>query len=351
MKKIAFALVIVLALSGIVVVLQQNKARSEAKVGRIVERPFTVSVATVATVDIGDSLVMIGTIAPDREVAIASETTGKIRSIAAEIGSFKAKGTVIATVDAELKQAALTIAEANLEKARKDLQRIEQVQAENALPDQTLDDARLAVKLAEAHAITTRRQLRDTRIVAPFSGVIAARSAEIGTMVQPGMVIASLVDVSTLKVRLNVPEADVVSMKPGDRVEVTCDIYPGAIFAGNISAVGAKGDAAHTYPVDVTIANQSQHPLKAGMFARVRLRSASTRPALTIPRAAIAGSVKDPKVFVLNPSTKIVKVRSIRLGERTSNVVEVLGGIKEGEVVVVTGHTNLRDGARVAIGR
>lgn len=349
MKKI-LATVIILALFGAMgMVLMNNKARSEAKVKGIVDRPFTVSVARATTNDIGDSLVLIGSITPDREVAIASETMGKIRSISAEIGSYKGRGSVIATIDGELRRAAVMAAEANYEKAKKDMERFQLVHLENALPDQQLDNAKLAIQLAEANLITARRQLRDTRITAPFSGVITARSAEIGTMVQPGMVIATLVDVSSLKVRLNVPEADIVTIHSGDRVTVSTDIYPGITFRGLVSNIGVRGDDAHTYPVDVTIANQPGHPLKSGMFTRVRFRSSSTRPALTIPRAAIVGGVKAPKVFVLHGTT--ARLRAIGIGEQIGALVEVLSGLREGETIVLSGHSNLRDGMKVEVAR
>lgn len=349
MKKILTSLFILAGLVAMGMVLSNNKAKSEAKVKAIVERPFTVSVTRATTTDIGDSLVFIGSITPDREVAIASETMGKIRSISAELGSYKGRGAVIATVDGELKRAAVMAAEANYEKARKDLERFQQVQVENALPDQQIDNARLAVQLAEANLITARRQLRDTRITAPFSGVITARSAEVGTMVQPCMVIATLVDVSTLKVRLNVPEKDIVTIRVGDDVTVTTDVHPGTIFGGRVSNIGVRGDDAHTYPVDVTISNRAGTPLKSGMFTRVRFRGASTRPALTIPRAAIVGSVKSPKVYVL--AGKTVKLRSIGIGEQSGSDVEVLSGLKEGETVVLSGHNNLRDGMTVEVAR
>lgn len=349
MKKILTSLVILAAFVAMGMVLSNNKAKSEAKVKGIVERPFTVSVTRARTTDIGDSLVVIGLITPDREVAIASETTGKIKSISAEIGAYKGRGAVIATVDAELKRAAVMAAEANYEKAKKDLERYQLVQVENALPDQQVDNARLAVQLAEANLITARRQLRDTRITAPFSGVVTARSAEVGTMVQPGMVIATLVDVSTLKVRLNIPEKDIVTVHVGDEVMITTDVHPGQIFSGRVSNIGVRGDDAHTYPVDVTIANRAGTPLKSGMFTRVRFRGSSTRPALAIPRAAIVGSVKAPKVYVLNGKT--VTLRSIGIGEQAGSEVEVLSGLKEGETIVLSGHNNLRDGMTVEVAR
>ena len=350
MKKIGFAIVAILVLSGIVLTLQQNKARSEAKVKSIVDHRFTVSISPVRMADIGDSLVVIGTVAPERQVAIASETIGKIRSISAEVGTFKGRGGVIATVDAELKQASVMSAEANLEKARKDLERYQAVQVENALPDQQIDNARLAVRLAEANLITARRALRDTRIRAPFSGVIATRSAQVGTMVQPGMVIATLVDISSLKIRLSIPEKDVVSMHIGDEALVTCDLYPGVIFGGRVVTIGTGGDEAHTFPVEVSIANRSSHPLKVGMFTRVHFRGSSTRPALVIPRSAIVGGVKAPKVYVLEGGSRVA-LRSITIGAQSGTDVEVLSGLKAGENVVRSGHNNLRDGMSVNIGK
>jgi RND family efflux transporter MFP subunit len=347
MKKVAVTLVIVLALAGVIMTLQNNKAKSEAKAKSVTPRPFAVSVVEVGRQQLSDSLSLVGTISANREVSVASETVGKVQAMSLNVGDFKPAGSTLVKVDDELKRASVSLAEVTYTKAQKDLERYRQVQETNALPDQQIDQAAWTVQSAEAQLTTARRQLRDTRIVAPFSGVVSSRSVEIGSMLQPGMTIATLVDISTMKVRLNVSEKDVFQMRVGEAVEVSTDVYPGVTFTGHIASIGAKADEAHTYPVEIAIPNRGDHPLKSGMFGRVSFNKTSSRQALVIPRAAIVGSVKNPQVYVVNDG--IAKLRDVMTGSTVGTDIEILKGLSPGEKIVISGQNNLRDNMNVEV--
>jgi len=176
---------------------------------------------------------------------------------------------------------------------------------------------------------------------------VTARPVDVGAMVQPGMTVANVVDITTLKVRLNVAERDVFKLGEGDRVEVTTEVYPGVRFDGKIQSIASKGDEAHTYPVEVVLQNSKQHPLKAGMFGRVAFTSVGVEKALTIPRDALVGSVKEPKVFVVDSTRAFL--RSIVVGEISGGTLTVTGGLREGERVVVNGQNNLQDSTTVSV--
>jgi RND family efflux transporter MFP subunit len=346
-KKIAFVLVAVLLFGGALMVLQQNKARSEAKQNLAKARPFAVSVAQARQKELAGSLTLVGTVTANREVAVSSETAGRVVGISLTQGEYRPSGSVLVAVDDELKRINVQMAEVTLEKAKKDLERFEIAQTENALPDQQLDLARFQIKQAESQLATARRQLRDTRILAPFGGVVVSKAVEVGAMVQPGMVVANLVDVSILKVRLNVSEKDVFSMHVGDRVEVSSDVHPGVSYMGTIHTIGAKADEAHTYPIEVLVNNNAASPLKAGMFARVSFTAIPKRSSTVIPRTAIVGSVKQPKVYVVR--NNVAYAREILAGEEIGTDIEVLKGLMPGDEIVTSGQNNLRDSIAVEV--
>lgn len=346
-KRVGFILVLLVLFGGALMVLQQNKARSEAKQNTAKARPFAVSVAAARQKELTSALSLVGTVTPNREVAVASETSGRVVAASLPQGEYKGQGSVLVAVDDELRRIGVQMAEVTLAKARKDLERFEMAQTENALPDQQLDMARFQVKQAESALATARRQLRDTRIVAPFGGVIVNKMVEVGAMVQPGMVVANMVDVSVLKVRINVSEKDVFNLRVGDRVEVSSDVHPGVSYNGTISTIGAKGDEAHTYPIEVVVANNASKPLRAGMFARVRFVSIPKRTSTVIPRTAIVGSVKDPKVYVVRNG--VAYGRQILVGEDVGTDIEVVGGLMPADEIVISGQNNLRDSMAVEV--
>jgi RND family efflux transporter MFP subunit len=347
LKRILTLAVIAVIIGAMVMTLQSNKAKSEAKAKSVTVRPFAVSVIPVERRELSTSLVLVGTILPNREVTVSSETQGRLRAVSNNIGQPKPAGSVLAQVDDELKRTAVQMAEVTLEKAKKDLERLKQAQTENALPEQSIDNAVYAVETAEVQLATARRQLRDARITVPFSGVVSAKFAEVGGMVSPGTPIASIVDISTLKVKLNVSESDVLSMHLGDQVEVTSDIHPDASITGRITAIGAKADEAHTYTVEVSIPNRADRPLKAGMFGRVAFNADSRHQSLVIPRTAIVGSVKKPQVYVA--SNGVVKLRDIMTGAEVGTDIEVTKGLSPGESIVISGQNNLRDNMAVEV--
>ena len=338
-----------LILVAIVATLIYNKSKMEAKAKTNIVTSYPVSVAAVSKMQLSETLSLVGTIAANYDVAIVSETQGRVVGVNANVGDYKNATAVLIQVDDELKKAEFMKAEVNYERAKKDAERFKSLREEHAATEWQKENAWQAYKGAEAQYILARKQYRDTKINTPIAGVVTSRPVDVGTMVQPGMVVANVVDISKLKVKLNVAEQDAFKLKVDDPVEVTTDVYPGVKFAGKIATISAKADESHTYPIEITLPNSKQNPLKAGMFGRVSSVSMSKTQALSIPREALVGSIKHPQVFVVE--NNIAKRRELVVGDAVGTSVSVLQGLKEGETIVVNGQTNLKDGVVVEVVR
>ena len=347
MTKLRIAILAVVLLGGIIALLLFNKSRHAAEIGSPILKDVPVTVATVTRQQVRQALSLVGTIAANNDVNVVSETQGRVTAVRVKVGDFVNARTVLIQVDDELKQAALTAAEVNYEKAKRDYERYQTLLKKNTITVAQLDASRLAFKSAESQYTVARRQFTDTRITTPIAGYVTARPVDIGAMVQPGMTVANVVDITTLKVRLNVAEREVFKLKEGDRVEVTTEVYSGVRFGGKIQSIASKGDEAHTYPVEVVLPNSKAHPLKAGMFGRVAFSSVNMEESLTIPRDALVGSIKEPKVFVVDST--LARLRSIVVGGISGETLSVTAGLREGERVVVNGQNNLQDSTSVSI--
>ncbi len=350
MKRFTVISTLVVIVGVVFAILMTNTAESTAQTSNKILTAYSVSVITANKQHISENFSLVGTITANNDVVILSETNGRIVKVNAEVGDYKQAGSVLVEVDDELKEAAYKTAKMTYDKAKKDLERFESLYKEGSISESQIEQSRWNFQNAEAQFIVARRQFRDTKITTPISGIVTARPVNVGTMLQGApqpTVVANVVDISKLKVKINVSEKDVFKLKVGDAVDVTTDIYPGVTFDGRVSTISVKADEAHTYPVEVMLNNDSKHPLKAGMFGNVSFSSKANDQRIVIPREAIVGSVKEPKVYVVENNT--AKIRPIVVGKEMGTSVEVLSGITIGEIIVVNGQNNLKDNVAVTV--
>jgi RND family efflux transporter MFP subunit len=349
MKKAITGIVIMSLLVGMGFVLMSNKKKIEASKQLPPVKAITVSVATVEEKTFSDNLVVLGNIFANKEVNVVSETSGKITEVLFENGQTVSKGQTLVRMDGELRNASLMTAQVNFDKAQADLNRFEAALKDKAITESQVESARFGLKTAEAQLITAKRQLRDMQVNAPFAGVITTKMVEVGSMLVavPPTVIASLVDISTLKVKVLLAEKEVFKIKRGETIEITTDIYGSTKFKGIIDVIGVKADEAHNFPVEIVLQNSEKNLLRAGMFCKVHFSNLPSRNMTAIPREALVGSAKNPQVYVVENKKAILK--TVALGSESGTYIEILSGLNKGEQVVVNGQINLNEGMEVEI--
>lgn len=347
MKKTKYISITALIFAVIVAVLFYNKARMKADTANLKFDSYPVTIAQVEKKQVSKNLELVGTIQANNDVSIVAEAQGRVVKVNAEVGDYKKAGSVLLQIDDELRLAAMKAAKVNYEKSKKDYERFQALYRGNSVTDSQLEAAKLAYQSAETQYITANRQYEDTKVTTPISGIVTSRLVDVGNYVKMNSPVANVVDISKLKVIVNVAESDVFKMKVGDIVNITTEVYPGVVFKGKIATISDKGDEAHTYPVEVDLPNSKMHPLKAGMFGRADFVSLTKGEALLIPREALIGSIKDPKVFVVENNT--ARLVSLVIGDTYDNYLEVLGGLKEGQTIVVNGQNNIDDNSKVTV--
>jgi multidrug efflux pump subunit AcrA (membrane-fusion protein) len=205
------------------------------------------------------------------------------------------------------------------------------------------------VKRLQARVQRLQGDVQKTTIYAPVSGFITQRYTEIGQWIERGERIADLIDLRVVFVRVPIHEKDIVRVRVDDPATVTLDAFPGRTFEGRVKHLVPQADpASRTFPVKIEVANTSDNALKAGMSARVQLRSGDARPTVLIPKDAVARSAGKQVVFVVrNDKAHLTPIKS---GRSYNSSIEVLeGALKPGDRVVVTGNETLRDQAAVVI--
>jgi RND family efflux transporter MFP subunit len=286
MKKIIQTTLIVVALAGIGAAaafkLIANKDEVEAKVYHPdLNLAATVQADTVKEKPFSKATQFLGSFTANREVFLASETSGKVISVGVEEGRLVGKGSLVAGLDDGVLQAQLHSATASLDNAASTLKRYQQ--APNGVTQLQMDNARTQLLTSQAQIEQLKKQISQYTIYAPFSGVITARNFDMGAVVSPGSSLATLTDISSLKLELSVPEKYVAQFRYGMSIGVNTDVYPGEAFTGTVWMIASKADASHNYTIKVLVPNNAQHPLKAGMYGNVTVGNASTHQTISIP--------------------------------------------------------------------
>jgi RND family efflux transporter MFP subunit len=308
---------------------------------------IAVSVEPVSEAPVRDSLSVVALVEAWRDVDIHTETSGIVRSVSSEVGQRKAAGQPLLKVDDEVAASTLRKARVNHELARRDFERFSSLLKEGAVAMSSSEAMRLKLEDAESDLVAARRHFDDTAVKAPFAGVVTSRLVEVGDLVQPGMKVANMVDLSKLKIISSIPEKQVAAIIEGMPVQVTTDVWPGRVYRAKVLSVSSKLSGDHTCRVESVMENPKEAPLRAGMFARTAFVGDSSRQALLIPRRALTGSISNPEVFVVSGGK--ARLRKIVAGGEYGIRIEVLRGLAAGEQVVVAGQGDLDDGATVTV--
>ncbi len=294
------------------------------------------------------NLSLVGTVAANQVIDVKAEVQGKLLSLNVDLGDVVRKGQVIGRIDNQLQQLAVRNAEQQLADARQNVERYKNLFEGGAATQAQLDQYRLAFENATNQLAQARKQLANAVVTAPISGQVTQKAVEAGAFLNLGAAIVTIVDVSRLKVQLNVAETDVYALKPGDPVSITTTVFPGVTYPGKITFISPAGDEAHNYPVEVSFANQARNQLKAGTYVDITFNRQSQAASLQIPREALVGSVKNAQVYVVGDDST-ARLRKVTIGADNGDHLEVLAGLREGERVVTTGQINLTDSTRVNI--
>jgi len=350
MKRILIIAAVVLIVGAVVYRLSSVKKHIEEKKKVKEEVNFTVAVNVVpAQLLLSESnLDLVGTVVANQIIDVKAVVQGNVTSINFELGDHVSKGEVLVHIDSRIRQLALANSETSLSNAEINLDRYKNLYEGGAATKAQYDQYKLSYESAKIQLDQAKKELGNATVVSPITGYITEKKIEVGTYLNVGNSIATVVDVSKLKVQVNIPEREVYSLKLGDEVNIGATVYPGVVFKGKITFISFNGDDAHNYPVEISIVNQTKNPLKSGTYVDIMFNQKSKKASLQIPREALVGSIKAAQVYVVETDNK-AHLRDVLIGNDGGKYLEVLKGLKEGDLVVTSGQINLKDNSTVTI--
>jgi membrane fusion protein (multidrug efflux system) len=332
---------------------------SPAKASMPVESErLVVAVATAHRQDMIRTAQAQGALFPKERAVLASEVSGALAQVFADMGDQVKAGQVLARIDpreyqlrVDAAQAQLEQAQARLANARANYQRMSELNRRHLIAAQQFDQTSAEMRVAQADTNAADNQLsiakkkfNDTFIRAPFAGSVQKRTVSLGEHVGEGMPLYELIATDPIKLRAPIPERFVPMAKLGIPIDLTIDARPDKVFHGAVTRIApALDDNSRTLLVEAEVPNP-EGILKPGYFAHVTMNLGHDR-ALFIPSSAVLRYAGVARVFVFENGA--VRSREITTGTMEGDHIEIITGLKPGEKVVISDVDRLADGAAV----
>lgn len=355
------------------------------------ERPIPVEVTSVTLGEISQTLSLTGEVEASSTVLIKPKVTGRLEelraceedgtSIPIEQGTQVSRGQRIGIIDHETfvaqvsqAEAALEVARANLaaveaslEDAARERARFKNLYQEGAATQQQFDQmdaaykkafaakevAQAQIRQAEAALQLARINLRESIITSPLTGVVTKKWLDEGNMTSLNTPIVTIQDIKTVKVVVSVPERYLTSIKPkATPVFISVDAYPDETFAAEVFSIYPEIDReTRTAQVEIRLENKSGK-LRPGMFVRARFVLRQRENTIVVPGDSVFKQAEERFVFLVNegraPYGRARKV-PVKVGLVEGPKIEIVSGLRVGDLLVTTGMDYLRDGSEVDI--
>lgn len=294
-----------------------------------------------------DEIEAIGTAAANESVTISGKVTDTVRKVNFDDGDFVEKDAVLVELTNEEETALLAEARANLDDARTQLRRLEDLLSKGSAPMSQVDEARARFAGAEARLDAIEARLNDRLIRAPFAGLLGFRQVSPGTLVTPSTPVTTLDDVSVIKLDFSVPETYLGAVKEGQVVYARSVAWPDREYEGAVRAIDSRVDPATRALTVRAVIRNDDRSLRPGMMMTVRLVRSRTQ-ALVIPESALV-QVQDRKFVFMASEDNRVERREVEIGRRRFGIVEIVAGLEIGDRVVTDGVGRVRDGGEIRV--
>lgn len=314
--------------------------------------PAAVEVARAEAVTLSDEVQAVGSLKSSQGVMLRPEVSGRIARLGFGDGQRVRRGQLLVQLDDTLQRAQLQQAEAQASIARTNLQRSRELLAQNFVSQSAVDQNAAALQVGEAQVALAQAQLARMKVLAPFDGTAGLKLVDVGDYVKDGADIVNVEDLAALTVQFALPERYVDRVRVGQPVELAVDALPGRSFKGRVQALDSQIDANGRALQVLAQVDNSGALLKPGMFARPRVVFAVREGAVVVPEEALVPlGTKQYLIRVVDgPDGKQVARRlEARIGLRLPGRVEIVDGLKAGDLVATAGQARLLRGDDIPV--
>ena len=342
MHKLRTGLLIVVAATSLAAC---DRGDSKSGPGGGARKPPTVVVQPVGTFRFSDRIEAVGTAYAQESTILTSTVTERITRLRFRDGETVKKGDVIAELSRSAETADLASADARAKQAQQQYNRINELARRGFATRSQVEAQTAALDAARAQSGMVDAQIGDRIIRAPFAGVVSLRRISEGATVGAGTEIATISDVSNIKLDFSLPELYLSAVQLGQLIEARTAAYPDDIFRGKVEGIDPVVDPiTRSVTVRAVLPNANRR-LRPGMLLTVQV-IANPRKRLAVPELALVA--ERDRIFIFKIDSENIALKTpVETGTRQDGMVEIERGLTLGDRIVAEGTVKVRDGGKV----
>lgn len=304
-----------------------------------------VEIGVVSRGDISAFYAGTATLEADEEASAITNVRGIIKEIYVEEGDLVEAGQVLAKLEEAQLQIEVDRTKALMDRRHNEFKRNADLFEKNLISVEAYDNSRFEYETQKAGYELARLNLDRTSIRAPISGYVSERKVKTGNLINVNEPLFRITDYDPLLAILHVPEHEMSKVKRGQKALLQADALPGMIFEGEILRISpVVNPQTGTFRATVALQDESRE-LKPGMFSRIRVVYDTHYNTLIVPKEAILTEDVNKNIFLIREN--LAFKQAISTGFANGNHVEIIDGLREGDLVVTIGQNSLRDSTRV----
>jgi len=311
------------------------------------DRSIPVLTEKVSVQPVAQEISVSGNIEGNKTVRLGFLVAGKINHISANEGQTVRSGQLIASLDPASYNIAKELADIQVNQVTDEYERLKKMHERNSIAESDFRKVDFALQGARVQQKLHDKNLADTKLYAPFSGVLLKKLAEPGEIVAQGMPILVVSDIQKVKVSAYIPESQLSLIRIGQMANVQVSAL-GETFEGKIVEVGGAADVTtRAFTVKIEVPNPKQI-IRPGMIAEVTIPSTEEKSVLAIPATAILRT-PEGQAYVFVADNGIAYQRNVSVGGIYGDKVEILSGLTGNETLVTGGQHRLTNGSRISV--
>lgn len=311
--------------------------------------PIPVVAKPIERINVAKDIAASGNIEGCKTVKLGFMVAGKVNYVTANEGKIIAAGQLLASLDPENYKIAKDMADANLDQAQDEYNRLQIMHDRKSISESDFSKISNTLKLARAQQRLQNKNISDTRLYSPISGVLLKKGVEMGEIISAGLPLFAVSDISFVHVIAAIPEADLNQMKIGNNATVYITAI-NATVQGRIIEVGSVAEpTTRTFTVKIEL-NNPRLNIRPGMTAEIKIPSGQKTEIVAVQGEAVLRNLDNTAyVFIADQTKKQAFKRTISIGRMAGNNIEVTSGLAPGEWVIVGGQHKLNNGSFITL--